>query len=50
MSEYLLKGNRQGFDFSGLAREDCDDGYTEFRRTDGTVQAVVMTCLLTPHD
>lgn len=46
MSEYILKGNRPGFDFAGLERTDCPDGYTEFRRKDGTVQAVVMTCLL----
>jgi hypothetical protein len=46
MTSYLLKGNRPGFNFDGLALADCPDGYTEFRRKDGTVQAVVMTSLL----
>lgn len=46
MSEYILKGKRPGFDLGGLDRKDCPDGYSEFRRKDGTVQAVVMTCLV----
>jgi hypothetical protein len=43
---YVLAGGRQGCDFSGLARFDCSDGYTEFNAPDGTVKAVVLTCLL----
>ena len=43
---YIFKGTRPGFDFSGSRREDCGDGYTNFRKADGTVHAVVMTCLL----
>ena len=43
---YIFKGNRAGFDLSGLAREDCNDGYTTFRKPGGEVHAVVMTCLL----
>lgn len=45
-AQYLLAGGRQGWDFSGLTRRDLPDGYTEFLRPDGSVQAVVATWLL----
>lgn len=48
---YVLAGNRPGFDFTGLERVDMPPNaggfcYTEFRRPDGTVRAVVRTDLL----
>lgn len=43
---YMLKGNRPGFVLDGLERIDCPDGYSEFRRKDGSVQAVVQTRLV----
>ena len=46
---YRLAGKRQGWDFKGCTREDMPDGYTEFRKPNGTVHAVVMTALLTPE-
>lgn len=53
-SFYALAGNRPGFVFSGLERVDFPPNagghlYTEFRRPDGGVQAVVLTALLWPR-
>jgi len=53
VSEYLLRGNRAGFDLSGLERVDCPPNrggflYTEFRRPDGSVQAVIRSDLVFP--
>ncbi len=50
-AHYILAGGRPGWDFTGLERVDCPPNtgghcYTEFRRKDGTVQAVVLTSLL----
>ena len=45
-SEYILKGNRKGFDLHGLRRVDDADGYSRFLRPNGTAQAVVKTCFL----
>lgn len=50
-AEYVFAGDRPGWNFAGLVRVDLPPNrgghlYTEFRRTDGTVQAVVMTELL----
>lgn len=46
MTRYLFAGKRLGWDFRGLERRDCPDGYTEFLREDGTSYAVVKTRLL----
>ena len=46
---YRLAGNRQGWDFRGCIRTDMPDGYTEFRKPNGTVHAVVLTAFLTPE-
>jgi hypothetical protein len=46
---YRLAGNRQGWDFKGCTRTDKPDGYTEFRKPNGTVHAVVLTAFLTPE-
>jgi hypothetical protein len=48
---YFLAYIRHGFDFTGLERVDMPPNaggfcYTEFRRPDGTVRAVVSTDLL----
>lgn len=50
-SRYLFAGKRPGWDLSGLERIDCPPNagghrYSEFRRQDGSVQAVVLTALL----
>ena len=45
-AQYLLAGNRSGWDFSGLTRRDLPDGYTEFIGPGGSVKAVVVTWLL----
>lgn len=52
---YALAGHRPGFDFSGLIRVDLPPNvgghsYTEFRRGDGTVVAVVWTPFLVDLD
>ncbi len=47
---YLFSLSRAGFDLVGLDRVDCIDGYSEFRRADGTVQAIVRTDLVVPGD
>ena len=47
---YRLAGKRQGWEFRGCIRTDMPDGYTEFRKPNGTVHAVVMTCFLTPPE
>lgn len=50
-SSYLLAGKRPGWDFTGCERVDLPPNagghcYTEFRKPDGTVHAVVLTALL----
>lgn len=46
-SRYILAGRRQGWDFTGCTRHDMPDGYTEFRKPNGSCHAVVLTILLT---
>ena len=33
-------------DVTGMTRKDCDDGYTEFRKKDGSLFAVMKTWLV----
>ena len=47
---YKLAGRRQGFDLRGLIRTDCVDGYSEFRKKDGTCMAVILTSLVGATD
>lgn len=48
---YVLEGRRNGFELSGLIRVDFPPNasgqrYSEFRRPDDSVQAVVLTAML----
>jgi hypothetical protein len=42
---YRLAGNRQGWDFKGCTRTDKPDGYSEFRKPNGTASRSSVDCI-----